>query len=442
MIGSKRLSRARKLDAYEKRNEESGIDLTARCRLSIVIALLLLAAAWTSAQGQTCIEPVELALESLQDNCAELPRNGLCYANAQAEASFAMEQYAAGFSAPGARAPLFGLETLTTRADDAQSNDWGVAVINIGAHLPLTRPGPGIIVLLAGDAAVVNDVDPADVRQVTAPLSTVATEATARYKNPGVIPAPVGSLAAEELVLVDAFDNTGDWLRVVNAGEISWIESDKVVRLNAMDNLPRLALGGAYAMKAFSLSTGTAYPECSAAESFVAIQTPPDLPVNLTINGVDIHLGSMVTFRQVHRNALSMTVHRGEATTVFGQTARQSETILGILGPTDERDNQVLEWSGALRASDAEFARGERAQAALNLLAQANGWGEFESFMYPADIIHVVQPGETLYGLTAQYNTSVDGIIAANGGGDDLRLLVGMELIVPKPGTGFAWRGQ
>lgn len=378
----------------------------------------------------------------MQDNCAELPRNGLCYGNAQAEASFAVEEYAADFSSPGARAPLFGLETLTTKTDDVQQGAWGVAAINIGAHLPLTRQGPGIIVLLAGDAEVVSDLNPAALMQVGAPVSTIATEATALYKNPGVIPAPVGSLSAEELVLVDAWDNSGDWLRVVNEGEISWVESDMVVRLNAMDNLPRLALGADYAMKAFSLSTGTAFPECGAAEPFVAIQTPPDLPANLTINGVDIHLGSMVTFQQVHRNALSMTVHRGEATTIFGQTVQQSETILGILGKTDERDNQVLDWSGALRASDAEFARGERAQAALNLLAQANGWGEFESFMYPEDIIHVVQPGETLYGLTAQYNTSVEGIIAANGGGDDLSLLIGMELIVPKPGSGFAWRGK
>ena len=251
--------------------------------------------------------------------------------------------------------------------------NWGVAVINIGAHLPQTREGPGIIVLLAGDAAVVNEVDPADVMQVAAPLSSIATEATARYKNPGVIPAPVGSVAAEELVLVDAWDNSGDWLRVVNEGDISWVESEKVVRLNAMDSLPRLALGAAFAMKAFSLSTGTAFPECSETEPFIAIQTPADLPANLTINSVDIHLGSMVTFQQVHRNALSMTVHRGEATTIFGQTVQQSETILGILGRRTSASNQVLEWSGALRASDAEFARGERAQAALNLLG-AGQW--------------------------------------------------------------------
>ena len=413
--------------------------MTVRNRLLVAFALALIASGLTAAQDLTCSEAVELAFASLQDNCADLPRDSLCYGNTPAQASFAAEDFGADFTAPGALASLVGLVSLTTSAENGR---WGVAAINIGAHQPETYEGPGIIALLAGDAAVLNDVDPAAVMLVPPPLSTIATAASVRYKNPGVIPAPVGTLAAEEMVLVDAWDNSGDWLRVVNGGEISWVESDMVVRLNAMDSLPRLALGAAYALQAFSLSTGTAYPECAEAEPFVAIQTPPDLPANLTINGVDIHLGSMVTFQQVHRNALSMTVHRGEATTVFGQTVQQSETILGILGKTDARDNQVLEWSGALRASDAEFARGERAQDALNRLAQANGWDEFETFMYPEDIIHVVQSGDTLYGLTAHYNTSVEGIIAANGGGDDLRLLIGMELIVPKPGSGFAWRGQ
>lgn len=426
------------------RHKESGRVLTDRSRLLALVAIisLLIGALSSSAQELTCQQAVRAAFDSLQDNCAELPRDGLCYGNAPVEVSFASEASGDDFRSPGALAPLVGLATLSTRAEAAEADQWGLAALNIGAHLPRTYEGPGIIVLLGGDAEVRNDVDPAAVMRVAAPLSTIATEATARYKNPGVIPPPVGSLDADELVLVDAWDNSGDWLRVVNDGAISWVESDKVVRLNAMGSLPRLALGDAYSMKAFTLATGTAFPECSEAESFIAIQTPPDLPANLSINGVDIHLASMATFKQVHRNALSMTVHRGKATTVFGQTVQQSETILGILGGSDERENQVLEWSGALRASEEEFARGERAQEALNRLARANGWDEFETFMYPADIIHVVQPGDTLYDLTARYNTGVDGIIAANGGDDDLRLLIGMELIVPKPGSGFAWRGE
>ncbi len=370
-----------------------------------------------------------------------MQRNSLCYGNPQVEATFASDDYAADFAAPGARASIVGLSRLTTGALDTEQSHWGVSVMNLGVNLPQTYDGPGIIVMLAGEAEVVNEVDPTQVMKIQTPLSTAALEETTRFKNPGVIPAALGTVAEEDLLLVDAYDNTGEWLRVVTDGTISWIESDKVARLQTMDSLPQLALGETFAMKAFSLSSGTDYPDCDEAEPMVAIQTPEDLEFSLTVNGVDIHIGSMVTFQQVHRNALSMTVHRGEVTTIFGQRVRQSESILGIIVETAERDAEVLDWSGALTASDAELARGHRVQDAINRLARANGWPEYEAYDYLADIIHVVQSGETLYGLTALYDTSVDGIIAANGGSDDLRLLIGMEVVVPKPGSGFAWRG-
>ena len=395
----------------------------------------------TWSQDLSCSATVEKAFAALGENCADLQRNSLCYGNPQVHATFAAEDYAADFATPAARASIVGLSSLTTGALDTEQSHWGVSVMNLGANLPQTYDGPGIIVMLAGAAEAVNEVEPARVMEIQTPLSTAALEETTRFKNPGVIPAALGSVAEDEVLLVDAYDKTGQWLRVVTDGTISWIESDKVARLQTMDSLPRLALGETFAMRAFSLTTGTDYPDCDKAEPMVAIQTPEDLEFSLTVNGVDIHIGSMVTFQQVHRNALSMTVHRGEVTTIFGQRVRQSESILGIVVATAERDAEVVEWSGALPASDAELARGHRAQDAINRLARANGWAEYEAFDNPADIVHVVKPGETLYGLTALYDTSVEGIIAANGGGDDLRLLIGMEVVVPKPGSGFAWRG-
>ena len=73
-------------------------------------------------------------------------------------------------------------------------------------------------------------------------------------------------------------------------------------------------------MKAFSFSSASGIPECDAAEPILVIQTPAETSVNLTVNGVDIHVESLVSFQQVHRNALSMSVHRGSATTAFGNT--------------------------------------------------------------------------------------------------------------------------
>ena len=410
-------------------------------RIPPIFLALTLGLAPLVAQAQTCNETVVRALASLAARCSGLARDNLCYGHSGAVAEFASDQYLDAFVEPGARVPIRELAAVSTSGLDLEQGQWGLVALRLGANLPRTYSGPGIIILLAGEAALSNEVPPAHVMEVPAPVSTAALEAATLFKLPGVIPEPVASIEADQLLLVDAYEQTGDWLRIVLDDAVAWVEADKVARLQAMDNLPRLGLGATFALQALSLSTGTDYPACAEAEPWIAIQTPDDMGISLSVNGVDIHLGSMVTFQQVHRNALSMTVHRGEVTTIFGQRVRQSESIIGILGATDEREATVLEWSGALRGSEAEFERGRRAQAALNALARANGWAEHEAFHYLPEIVHIVQAGETLYGLTARYETSVDEIIAANGGDDSLRLLVGMELIIPKPGSGFAWRG-
>ena len=409
--------------------------------MSASILAILLGISASLAQAQTCAETVERAFASLAENCGELDRDSVCYGYPSASIEFADGPQTIDFNHAGARAAAAQLAHLNTGALDLNHNLWGTAVLHLSANLPQTYDGPGVIVLLAGHAAVTNGVPPSAAMEIQAPVSTATLEAATLFKHPGVIPEPVAEVEADDLLLVDAYEDTGEWLRVVDDGVITWVESDKVARLQAMDSLPRLGLGATFAWQALSLSTGTDYPECAEAEPWIAIQTPDDIGVSLNVNGVDIHLASMVTIQQVHRNALSLTVHRGEVTTIYGQTVRQSESIIGILAQTDEREASVLEWSGALRGSDAEFERGQRAQTALNALARTNGWAELEAYNYLPEIVHIVQPGESLYGLTARYEANVAEIIAANGGDDSLRLLVGMELIIPRPGSGFAWRG-
>ena len=412
---------------------------TANASVALLL-LLTLGFASMATQAQSCSETVQAAIEAVARNCADLARDSVCNAYPPASAS-AFDDAAVTFDQAGQRASALDLHSVSTGALDADANHWGIAVLHLSANLPQTYAGPGLLIMLAGEAAVVNQVAPDAAMAIHAPVGTAALEDATLYRRPGVIPEAVGEVAADDLLLVDAYEDTGQWLRVVNEGAIRWIEADKVARLQALEGLPKLGLGATFAWQALSIATGADYPECAEAEPWIAIQTPPDMGVSLTLNGVDIRLDSMVTLQQVHSKALSMTAHRGKATTVFGGTVRQSESVLGILGGSGEQDLAVLDWSGAMRGSAAEYARGQRAQSALNSLARANGWDEYEVYNYYPSAIHIVQPGETLYGLTARYETSVDGIIAANGGDDGLRLLAGMNLVIPKPGSGFAWRG-
>lgn len=408
---------------------------------SLSVALIALLG-WLSlsAQDRTCQAVVEAALESIAKNCVNLARDRLCYSYPEVEVAAASGFPAPEQFAPAERLELRGISSVRTGALDSERGHWGAALFHLGANSPRTYEGPGVIILLAGAAQIINETEAEQVVDIPDPLTTVALEAATRFKLPGVIPAAVGKLAADELLLVDAYDITGEWLRDVTGGSISWVKSEKLARLKAMESLPRLAVGQPFALKAFSLSTGAGLPECDEAEPFIAIQTPEDMSLSLTVNGVDIHIASMVTFQQVHRNALSMTVHRGEATTIFGQTVSQGESVLGILGETPRRDSEVLDWSGALAASAAELTRGQRAQAAINAHAAASGWPEYETFSAPADLYYTVKRGDGLYAIARQFETSVAAIISANDIQEPFTLFAGTELLIPDPGSGFAGR--
>ena len=411
----------------------------------LIASLVLLATvsfATVRAHDSLCRATVENAFASIGQNCAELEPGSLCYSHPKVEANFAGDSLPGDSSRPSQRASVIGLSSIQSGGLDLEQRHWGLAILHLGAKYPRTYSGPGILILMAGAAEVLNDTDPATVARVVNPISSAALVETTLFKNPGIIPEPIGSAAVDELLLVDAFDDSGDWLRVVNSGEVAWAQRKDLARLNAMASLPTMGIGAAFPFQALSITTSTDFLACDQAEAMVAIQTPEDKPVNLTVNGVDIHIGSLVTFQQVHRNALSLTVHRGKVTTIFGGTAQQGESVIGILGQRADRDLQVLDWSGALPASEAELARGQRAQEALNSLARVNGWPERKTFEHPPAVVHVVEHGETFYSIARRFETSVAEIILANLGDEPIRLYSGTKLVIPNPGSGFAGHGS
>lgn len=392
-------------------------------KLRLLFPLFMLVCAVTAAQESACEEVVQRALAAIDEQCLDLARDSLCIVSppVQTDAD-----------------SLANVSSIATAGYDGQNQSWGAAMIRLGANLPLTYEGPGVLALLGGDAQIINEVAAGAVMTIGEPLSTAAISDARLYRLPGIIPEPVGGLRQDDIALVDAWDSDDGWLRVVSGGLVAWVEADKVQRLQAMESLPRITIGQPYPLRAFSLTTGSAYAECASAEPLVAVQTPGDVPVNLTVNGVDIHVGSMVSFQQAHRGALSLTVHRGAVTTIYGQRINAGESAIGILSPAEDGSASALAWSGSLPASEEEQARGERAQAAFNLASRANGWAEEQIARPPGDVVHVVERGESVYSIARRYEASVADIIEANPDIDPRRIFVGNELLIPKAGSGFA----
>ena len=399
----------------------------------ILLALLtLLTNAFVRAQDDQCRAIVQSAWHSMSQHCAELPRASVCYGSESVHASF---QSDADFETPASIAPLADLESLRTAGLNLDAAQWGIAALYLSADLPLDRAENGIVILLSGAAAMTHDLDLDALDSVGEAISSAALEATTVYAHPSIVAEVRDQLDADAIALVDARDTTGDWLRLVNDGEIAWAQRAKLARLSAMDALPIVDAGHPFPMQAFTFSSSVDFPECDAAAPILAIQTPDDVTMDLRINGVDVSVTGLISARQVQRSAISFHAHRGRFSTESG-TVKAGQSALAIVS-----GGAILDFSGALPASDAERELGETLQLALNQLANANGWREYTSAMPEAQVIHAVQPGDSLYAIARRYETQVDAIIRANGHSAPFPLAVGSDIIIPEPGSGFGGLG-
>ena len=407
------------------------------------IMMFLLGIVPVIAQGVSCPTLVEQALNAVGDNCSDMGRNSACYGYNQVDATFSGEFPENYFSVPTDRASLTDLDTLRTLPMDTNSSRWGVAVMNIQANLPNTLPGQGVIVMLIGDAEVRNDVAPEEASMIVDPISSVMLEEGFLYKSPSTSGEIIRVVPVNEILLIDGVNPTQAFLRVVSEDEIGWVEREHVARLMAMDALP--TIGGSFPtpMQAFYLSTGIGESECSEADPMIAVQSPENITVDLTVNGVDIRVGSLVTFRNIARNTINMTVHRGGVTTVFGNTINAGESAIGIVNNDPNQEGSIIAWSDALPASEEEMLLGQRAQNGINSLARNNGWTERQIETTPppespgGEVIHIVSRGETLYSIGRLYDTSLPEVVARNGLSAPYRLFPGQELVIPNPGNGF-----
>lgn len=395
------------------------------------------------AQVSSCPQLVNEALEVVGDNCVNLARNTACYGYNQVEATFAEDVPLDYFVAPSDRASLTDLSTLRTYPMSSSEARWGVAVMNVQANLPNTVPGQGVIMMLIGDAEMRNDVAPAEANMIADPLSTVTLVDTNLHAAPSATSDVINALPANQIVLIDGFNVTREWLRVVNDGVIGWVARDQIARLASMDTLPIIGASNPSPMQAFYMSTGIGASECNEAEPMIAVQSPENIVVDLTVNGVDIRVGSLVTFKNQGLNTLNVTVHRGAVTTIYGNTINAGESAIGVINLDAEEGDTIVAWGEALPATEEDLQLGTRAQQGINRIAQSNGWAERNVEPQPpnttssGEIIHIVSSGETLYSIGRLYDASLPAIVNRNNLTPPYTLFSGDELVIPNPGSGF-----
>lgn len=392
-----------------------------------------------------CPAIVEQALAQIGDNCADLTRNSACYGFPRVLRSFSQPQPDDAFSVPRDRAELATLETIQTLPMAVQEQQFGVAVLNAQANVPESLPGQGVIFLLLGDATLTSTVSPDTATQPTAGLAVTTLGDTALYTLPTLSASIQEIVPATTNLTADGTIAGGQWVRIIKNAAIVWAARSALAANPAIDELPDVGALGRTPMQAFYFRTGIGIADCQEAEATIAIQSPENLTINLSMNGVDIEMGSLVTLTNT-----TLTVHRGHVRTSLGQVVTANQTLEIVL---DRSGNFI--GTGELRViNEAEFARGLRVQTAINRIAAANGWAEFgiiplgtslptETPQAPVvsrpgcEVVHTVQRGETLFRIGQRYNTSLPAVVQANQLSEPYIIFVGQALCIPDADSGF-----
>ncbi|MBN8618539.1 MAG: SH3 domain-containing protein [Anaerolineae bacterium] len=283
--------------------------------LTIFVGLLLLVILpQVAAQDtETCSALVQQALEEIGPNCADLPRNSACYGYNNVGATFFEPVADDFFTKPSDQSQITEIESLQTAPLDEEANVWGVAVMSIQANIPDTLPGQAVRFILLGDVAIDNDVDPTTVAEIVDPIPvSVLTNANIRSgptRNSNVVG---GARVGSELV-ADGINNAGDWVRVTfGDAAVGWISRELVSAQGDLDTLPVVDAVPRTPMQAFHLRTGLGETTCEEAASLLVVQGPQNVKIDITVNGVDVQLGSTVFF-QTTENSLKLGTLDGSA---------------------------------------------------------------------------------------------------------------------------------
>lgn len=196
--------------------------------------------------------------------------------------------------------------------------------------------------------------------------------------------------------------------------------------------------------QAFYFLPGIGDADCYEAEPMLTIQTPEDVSVNFTFNGVETEFapGTLLTITPT-----VCTVHRGKITQVVGDKVDVLEANQTVDIRIDEETGAVIP-IGLRAISEREYVRGQQLQDTLNKVAIANGWdelavekpaeyGEEPIVADPCETQHTVRLGETLHSIAEAYDTSVLAIAEANDLANPRFIIEGQVLCIPEPGSGF-----
>jgi LysM repeat protein len=261
------------------------------------------------AQADDCPAMVQNAIQAVGDLCATTGLNQACYGNLSLKAEPQAGVTDFTFNKPGDVARIANVKSLRVDPFDNVKKEWGVALMRLQANLPDTLPGQSVSFLVFGDVQLENKVD-----STASPLITVASS-TVLSGEPQTDAPIVGALSAGDKAFALSQSADGAWVRIELDGSDSrtgWIPSSLVPQAG---ELPTFDASAPSPMQAFSLQTGVRGVKCaSAPQDGILVQTPggSDIKIKLTVNDVNVELGSTALIQAQPSNVMRFSVIEGQ----------------------------------------------------------------------------------------------------------------------------------
>jgi hypothetical protein len=275
----------------------------------IVFALFSMVQISAAQSATDCPAMVQQALDAVAHNCAIPERSSTCYGFGDVTALNVFDAPIADFSQPADHADLLNLQEVQTAPLNLTQGEWGVAVTNIQANLPIGMPGQGGVLISIGDVRLENGV-PAEealiLPESALPLTTTANaEIYNAPPNFGRAQAVVGATASGTTLQADGLSPDREWARVFFTSKTSlgnsasaWVNLSAFPQNVDVSSLPTITPESLTPMQKFYLLNGTEPSPCAqAAPSLLYVQGPEEIELDFIVNDWPIRVTSTALIR-------------------------------------------------------------------------------------------------------------------------------------------------
>jgi len=264
-----------------------------------------------AAQDAACEPLIQAAFETLNASCGGLAANAACFGSS-ASAIFA-DGADEGFSQPGDQVPLSSIQSIHTQPLNTDAEEWGLALLNVHANVPLALSEQGLKYILIGDVEVENGVDAASAFTPVPSLTVTPLVAANLRSAPSTDARILGSAEVGTELLADGLSSDSGWLRVMSGDQVAWISRQTVAAQEGdIDSLPVVGSNTRTLMQSIFLRMGDGDVGCAGAPpSMLMIQAPGGVNASITVNGVDLRFDGTIALHISDDNRMQFIVLSG-----------------------------------------------------------------------------------------------------------------------------------